>query len=174
MNYSDHPSACLTLFRAVKRIIDRLARLTQDWTFSGYYFVSSDDAKPDVETQVSRVDVYRNRLADFGENEGEKEEAARLRAAPIATTQDKVAFEAMTKDRNLMCSELPNLYRDLEAELMEKRDPRLFGVHAAILELTKRPVITSWIMEDSVSLSIDLEPVYLFSKMVEKCFWRGM
>jgi hypothetical protein len=131
---------------------------------------------------VSRVDVYRNRLADFGEDEdedededeGEKEEAARLRAAPIATTQDKVAFEAMTKDRNLMCSELPDLYGDLEAELIEKRDPRLFGVHAAILELTKRPEITSWIMEDSVSLSIDLEPVYLFSKMVEKCFWRGM
>jgi|GEM_PF-4064850 len=141
-----------------KTIVDRLKRLVIEWRMNGSYFIASGSAENDI--QISRAQLYVNELANLGDDEGLEDDAASLRSAPIVLTTDRKAFDEMSRSRDSVASEIPDLLFDIEQELMNKRDPRLFGAYQAILGLTTRPEITSWVMAESLSSPINLEPAY--------------
>ena len=132
--------------------------MVTEWQTSGAYFIAAGSAENDI--QLARAQLYVNELAKLGDDEGLKEDAAALRSAPIVLTADRRAFDEMTRSRDSVSSEIPDLLFDLEQELINKRDPRLFGAYEAILGLTARPEVTSWVMAESLSSPINLEPVY--------------
>lgn len=139
-------------------IAARVRTLVEEWSLKGIYFVAAGAA--DERTQRFRAEQHRDQLADFGHDEGLSEDAANLRAAPIHVSHDREGFRAMSKDRNQPFSDIPDLLSDIEIELISARDGCLFGAHAAILQLTKRPEVTSWVLAESLSLPVDLVPAY--------------
>lgn len=162
------PDALFGSLPAGKTIVSRISELVSDWKLQNYYFVPTGQV--DEATQLTRVASYISELASLGEDEGLVEDAAALKNAPVEVLKDRDQFQALFADFSLNRTEIPDLLFDIASELMNARDPRLFGAYEAIQGLTTRPEVTNWIISDSLSFPISMRPAYLFYRDGGKVF----
>jgi len=106
------------------------------------------------------VEQHVSILADLGRDEGEAEDAAAIRAAPINFVETHDAFSEVMRDHKRMSNELPDVLDDVYMGLMNRTDRRYRFINEAVLELTKSKEVTMWVMSEFVNLNLDMRPGY--------------
>ncbi|WP_299694862.1 hypothetical protein [uncultured Tateyamaria sp.] len=154
-----------TLFSSLpegRAIARNVRQLVTEWELGRAYYVSRGYAP--LEQQIARARAYVASLVKFATEEGEMDEADRLRNAPLVTVDDRDTFEAMFRDRKVQRSEVPDLLNDVVLDLLASADSRLFALQEAIMELTRSFEVTHWVLNPVLGLQIDLDAAYAFQR----------
>lgn len=157
--YAD-PAALFGGLPRSSSLISRIEQLTSDFLKRGEFFVPDPERRLDETAMSELVAQHSAMMADLGEDEGEDDEAAALRAAPIAFLNDRDRYQAMMSDRSLPWNELPDLLDDIYLETLLGANSKYAAIDEAVLELTKSKEVTMWVMSDFIDLQLKLKPGY--------------
>lgn len=141
-------------------LCDRIEKLTQDFKLRGGYFVPDPDLRATKNEMRNLVAQHTAMMADLGQDEGETEDAAALRAAPLHFFDSHDAFTAVMRDHKREWNEIPDLLDDVYIAMVNATDKRYRVISEAILEMTKSKEVTMWVMAEFIGLRLDMKPGY--------------
>ncbi len=139
---------------STNELIRRAEELISRTTFSGLYYLPAPSNALNEDALIRLLGSHISEVVDYLEDEGIKEPARLLKAAPITVTSDETAFYQQQISRKHYLSEAFDYLGDDFIDAYFNIDQRLSGVRTALLMMTMVPSVTNYILNGVVNFPV--------------------